>query len=66
MAKQVTIWWSPGEPEDDLHGFVTREDRDAHGRGDLGPFRRIVRDHHKLGPVPEEVKIIRRFYGRHR
>lgn len=47
--KPVTIWWSPGEPEDDLHGFVTKEHRDACDAGEPGPFLRIVRNHHKLG-----------------
>lgn len=58
---QIWIWWSPGEPDEDLHGFVTRVDRDAHGRGEQGPFKRIVRNHHKLGPIPDEVKIIRKY-----
>ena len=64
MAKQVITWWTPGEPEDDLHGFVSRQERDDHDAGKHGPFRRIVRDHHSLGPVPFEVKLIRRLFGR--
>lgn len=55
---QVWTWWSPGEPEYDLHGFVTREDRDACDRGEPGPFKRIVRDHHKLGPLPPERRFM--------
>lgn len=47
MDKPVTIWWSPGEPEDDLHGFVTKAHRDACDAGESGPFLRIVRNHHK-------------------
>lgn len=62
MSKPVTIWWSPCEPEDDLHGFVTRQDRDDCGAGKPGPFQRVVRDHHKLGPVPWEVLAIRSMY----
>lgn len=58
MAEPVWIWWSRGEPEDDLHGFLTREDRDAEARGEPGPFRRIVRDHHRLGPVPLEKRVL--------
>lgn len=53
------VWWSPGEPEEDLHGFVTVKDRDAFGRGESGPFRRVVRDHHKLGPVPDDIVAVR-------
>jgi hypothetical protein len=37
------IWW-PGEPEDDLHGFVTEKERDAFQRGEPGPFRRVLRN----------------------
>ena len=55
----VWTWWTPGEPEDDLHGFVTVKDRDACERGKPGPFKRVVRDHHKLGPVPEDIKAVR-------
>lgn len=62
----VWCWWSPGEPEDDLHGFVTREDRDACDRGERGPFKRVVRDHHKLGPVPPEVQLIRAMFDKRR
>jgi hypothetical protein len=56
---QVVTWWSLGEPEDDLHGFKTVRERDAFERGEPGPFRRIVRDHHKLGPVPPDVLAVR-------
>ena len=55
----VWTWWSPGEPEDDLHGFVTVKDRDAFERGKPGLFKRVVRDHHKLGPVPDDVRAVR-------
>lgn len=58
MSDPVVAWWSPGEPEDDLHGFLTREDRDACERGEPGPFRRIVRDHHKLGPLSLERRAV--------
>ena len=61
--KRVIVWWSPGEPEDDLHGFLTKQERDDHGAGKPGPFRRIVRDHHKLGPVPFEAQILRDYLG---
>lgn len=64
MAKRVTVWWSPGEPEDDLHGFVSKEERDACDRGEPGPFRRIVRDHHKLGPIPFEARVTRAYLDR--
>ena len=53
------VHWSPGEPEDDLHGFVTQRERDEYERGKPGPFRRVVRDHHKLGPVPDDVRAAR-------
>lgn len=56
---QVATWWSPGEPEGDLHGFKTSRERDAFERGEPGPFRRIVRNHHKLGPVPPDVLAVR-------
>jgi hypothetical protein len=57
--KQVWCWWSPGEPEDDLHGFVTVKDRDDFERGKPGPFKRVMRDHHKLGPVPADILAVR-------
>jgi len=60
MAECVWIWWSPGEPEDDLHGFVTREDRDACGRGEARPFKRVVRDPGR-GQIPHETLIVRRY-----
>lgn len=63
MSKPVWVWWSPGEPEDDLHGFVSREERDDCDAGKPGPFKRIVRNHHELGPVPLEVQLIRKLYG---
>lgn len=66
MSKQVTIWWSPGEDENDLHGFVTKKDRDDYDAGKVGPFLRIVRNHHELGPVPFEARMIRIMYGRHK
>lgn len=59
---QVWVWWSPGEYEDDLHGFVTREHRDAHGRGETGPFKRVVRDNHKFGPVSEDTLALRHYF----
>lgn len=65
-TKPVTIWWMRGEDESDLHGFVTREHRDAYDRGEPGPFLRIVRNHHELGPVPEEVIATRRYLDRNR
>lgn len=55
----VWTYWSPGEPADDLHGFVTVRERDDCERGKPGPFRRIVRDHHKLGPVPDDIVAVR-------
>lgn len=58
MADPVWTWWSPGEPEDDLHGFLTREDRDAEARGEPGPFKRIIRDHHRLGPLSPERRVM--------
>lgn len=36
------VWWDRDEPETDLLGFHTAEDRDAFARGDVGPFRRRV------------------------
>jgi hypothetical protein len=60
VARQRTyIFWTPGEFEDDLHGFLTVRERDRFERGEPGPFRRIVRDHHKLGPVPAEILAVR-------
>lgn len=60
MARHRTyVFWTPGEPEDDLHGFLTVRERDAFEAGKPGPFRRIVRDHHKLGPIPEDVLAAR-------
>ena len=55
----VWVWWFPGEPEDDLHGFMSIQARNSFERGDAGPFRRIVRDHHKLGPVPDDILAVR-------
>ena len=63
MAEQVAVWWSPGEWEGDLHGFVTRADRDAYDRGEAGPFRRVVRDP-ALGPVPKDALAIREYLNR--
>lgn len=59
--RQIGEWhrWSPGEHEDDLHGFVTAKDRDECERGKPGPFRRIVRDHHKLGSIDPEILAVR-------
>jgi hypothetical protein len=54
MTARVTVWWSPGEPEDDMHGFVTKKGRDAYMRGEPGPFERVVRNHHELGPITPE------------
>lgn len=64
MSEPVTVWWSPGEWEGDLHGFVTRQHRDDCGAGKPGPFLRIVRDHHTLGPVPLETQIIRSLWSK--
>lgn len=64
--KPVIVWWTPGEYEGDLHGFVTVRERDDCGAGKPGPFRRIVRDHHSLGPVPIEALIIRQYLDRGR
>lgn len=55
----VWVLWSPGEPEDDLHGFWAKKERDDFEKGKPGPFRRIVRDHHKLGPVPADILAVR-------
>jgi hypothetical protein len=63
MAQPVTVWWSPGEWEGDLHGFLTREDRDAYDRGEAGPFQRIVRSP-ALGPVPFEARVTRSYLNR--
>lgn len=57
--KPVWTWWSPGEPEHDLHGFVTVRDRDDYERGKPGPFKRVVRNHHELGPVPDDITAVR-------
>lgn len=66
LKARGTVWvdWYPGDAEDDLHGFVTVRERDAFEAGKPGPFRRIVRNHHKLGPVPDEVLAVRTIYGR--
>ncbi len=60
----VWVDWYPGDDEDDLHGFVTARERDAYERGEPGPFRRVVRDHHKLGPVPDELVAVREITGK--
>lgn len=59
VTKPVTIWWTPGEPEEDLHGFVTKQDRDDCAIGKSGPFLRIVRNYHELGPFLLEVRLTR-------
>lgn len=59
----VWCWWSPGEPEDDLHGFVTVKDRDDFERGKPGPFKRIIRDHYKLGPIDPALVEARKIMG---
>mgnify|MGYP006053032457 CR=1 FL=1 len=35
--------WHPGEPDDHLVGFATKEDRDAYQRHAPGPFERVRR-----------------------
>ena len=35
--------WHPGEPDDHLAGFATKEDRDAYQRHAPGPFERVRR-----------------------
>lgn len=57
MSKLGSVWWYPDEPEDNLHGFVTREHRDACDRGEPGPFLRIVR--HPNNPMTWEEKAVR-------
>lgn len=61
--KLASVWWHPGEPEDNLHGFVTKQDRDDFEAGKPGPFLRVVR-HPNAGPIPLEVQLIRQLYGR--
>lgn len=56
LAKLPWVWWSPGEPDDDLFGFITKKERDASGRGEPGPFRRIVRNLRER-PITFEERI---------
>ena len=55
------VWWSSGEPEDDLYGFLTVKERDAYGRGERGPFRRRVRDLRTHPISPEEAVMTAMF-----
>jgi hypothetical protein len=68
LRDRGVVWvnWCPGEPDDDLHGFVTVRERDAFEAGGAGPFRRVIRDHHRLGPVPAEILAVRQIYFRRR
>lgn len=58
MVEREIRMWRPGEPEGDLHGFVSREERDAYQEGHPGPFRRVVRPAH-LGPIPADLVALR-------
>lgn len=51
------LFWSPGEPDGHLLGFVSKAERDAHGRGEPGPFRRIIRTQ----PASIEARLIRAY-----
>lgn len=64
LKDRGAVWvdWYPGDADDDLHGFVTAKERDAFEKGKSGPFRRVVRDHHKLGPVPDDILAVRAIY----
>lgn len=53
-----TIMWSPGDPEEHLHGFATAAARAAYERGDPGPHERVLRDP-ASGPLPDEVLLAR-------
>lgn len=64
MPRPVWAWWTPGEPEDDLHGFMSMRERDDFERGKPGPFRRVVRDHHRLGPIDPEILAVRQITDR--
>lgn len=63
MTKPVTVLWWPGDNEDDLFGFVTKQDRDACARGEPGPFRRIVRDLTKR-PITEQEAFMRGLFAK--
>ena len=66
LRARGVVWvdWYPGDTEDDLHGFVTAKERDDCEAGKPGPFRRIVRNHHKLGPVPADLLAAREIMDR--
>ena len=63
MSEPEIRMWRPGEPEDDLWGFVSREERDAYQEGHPGPFCRVVRPA-SAGPVPFEAQVIRAYLGK--
>jgi hypothetical protein len=53
-----TVDWFPGQSEDRLYGFATEKDRDAHARGEPGPFRRVLRGLNDP-PPSDEVLLTR-------
>ena len=57
-----TCMWLRGQTEDHLHGFATREGRDAFMRGDPGPFERVLRDP-AAPPIDTEVLLTRALCG---
>lgn len=49
------IWWSRGDDEDMVLGFLHRADRDAFQRGKPGPFKRVLR----TMPISLEASLIK-------
>lgn len=59
MSRSAWLYWSPGEPDGHLLGFVSRRERDAATAGKPGPFRRIIRP---LGPAASlEARLTRAY-----
>jgi hypothetical protein len=62
MGEQLWAWWSRGDSERGLSGFITRKERDAFSRGEPGPFRRVVTaDGHTVSQTATFEEI---FYGK--
>jgi hypothetical protein len=55
-------WWDRGQSEDAFYGFLTREERDRHGAGGPGPFKRVLRP--LDAPPPDlEARVLNAFLG---
>lgn len=53
-----TCLWQRGQSEEHVHGFATREGRDAYDRGEPGPFERVLRDP-AAPPISDETRLAR-------